>query len=73
MKTITKTENGFQIVLTSSTLQKDVFLFCNNKGHFSDNYFDLLPNEIKTIHFETEGKSLDDLKIKTLNGLLTTS
>ena len=73
IKTITKTENGFQIVLTSSTLQKDVFLFCNNKGHFSDNYFDLLPNEIKTIHFETEGKSLDDLKIKTLNGLLTTS
>ncbi|MDB9960968.1 glycoside hydrolase family 2 protein [Oceanihabitans sp.] len=72
-KTITKTKNGFQIVLTSNTLQKDVFLFCNDTGHFSDNYFDLLPNEIKTIHFETEGKSLDDLEIKTLNGLLTTS
>jgi len=66
-KTITKTNQGFEIVLSSKTLQKDVFLFCNEKGHFSDNYFDLLPNEVKRITFKTKATSLADLKIKTLN------
>ncbi|SDS15000.1 beta-mannosidase [Polaribacter sp. KT25b] len=66
-KEIIKTENGFLITLKSSVLQKDVFLFTNKKGHFSDNYFDLLPNETKTIYFETSTNSLNDLKLKSLN------
>ena len=66
-KKITKTSEGFIIELSSETLQKDVFLFCNDKGHFSDNYFDLLPNKTKTIVFKTEAMVLDNFKIKTLN------
>ena len=66
-KTITKTDEGFSIELFSSTLQKDVFLFTGAKGHFSDNFFDLLPNEKKTIRLKTRSGNLDDLKIKTLN------
>lgn len=66
-KTITKTDRGFEIELSSKTLQKDVFLYCNEKGHFSDNYFDLLPNQVKAITFITKTSSINDLKIKSLN------
>ncbi|MEH6536277.1 MAG: glycoside hydrolase family 2 protein [Psychroserpens sp.] len=69
-QTITKTVNGFQITLRSTTLQKNVYLYTKVKGHFSDNYFDLTPNETVTIEFETEVNTLNDLKIKTLNDLM---
>jgi beta-mannosidase len=66
-KQIIKLKNRFSITLKSTVLQKDVFLFTNKKGHFSDNFFDLLPNETRTIYFKTSANSLDDLEIKTLN------
>ncbi len=66
-KEIIKTKNGFSITLKSDVLQKDVFLFTTKKGHFSDNFFDMLPNESITIQFTTEAKSLGNLQIKTLN------
>lgn len=68
-QTISKVPTGFEIKLSASTLQKDVFLHCKAKGKFSDNFFDLLPNETKIINFQTETKTLDDLGIKTLNQL----
>ena len=68
-KEIKKTKNGFSITMQSTVLQKDVFLSTRNKGHFTDNYFDVLPNESVTIEFKTTSKSLEDLKIKTLNSL----
>lgn len=64
---ITKTEAGFTIELVSETLQKDVFLFSDANGKFSDNFFDLMPNERKLIEFKTRVGALEDLKIKTLN------
>lgn len=66
-KTITKTKDGFTITLSSTSLQKNVFLFTKEKGHFSDNFFDLLPNQLLKIDFQTEASALKDLKIKTLN------
>jgi beta-mannosidase len=69
-KEITKSKNGFIIKISSKTLQKNVFLFTKVKGHFSDNYFDLLPNETVLIEFETEANTLDDLKLKSLNDLI---
>jgi len=66
-KEVIKTSDGFMITLSSKTLQKDVFLFCNESGHFSDNYFDLLPNEQKQLLFKTDAKVLNNLKIKSLN------
>ncbi len=64
---ITKTKEGFQIELTTKTLQKDVFLYCNERGRFSDNYYDLMPNEVKTIQFKTQASQLNRVKTKTLN------
>lgn len=66
-KTITRTDTGFTIELVSETLQKDVFLFSGSKGRFSDNFFDLMPNERKTIEYKTRANDLDDLQLKTLN------
>ena len=68
-KEINKTANGFTITLKSEVLQRDVFLFTNVKGHFSDNFFDLLPNEKIEIHFKTNSKEIDDLQVKTLNSI----
>ena len=69
-KKITKAVNGFNIELSSKILQKDVFLFSNSKGHFSDNFFDLLPNKSVTIHFQTKSKSLDDLQLQSFNNFI---
>jgi beta-mannosidase len=71
-KTITKTDNGFSIELKSETLQKDVFLHTKVKGHFTDNFFDLLPNEAITIDFVTEAATmvLEDFQIKSFNNFI---
>ncbi|NVJ88600.1 MAG: glycoside hydrolase family 2 protein [Flavobacteriaceae bacterium] len=66
---ISKTNNGFIISLKSNVLQKDVFLYTKTKGHFSENFFDLLPNESKTIFYKSDANTLTDLQIKTLNSI----
>ena len=68
-KEITKTTTGFSITLKSAVLQKDVFLSTKQKGHFSDNFFDMLPDESVTLEFKTDAMTLDDLTFKTLNQL----
>ena len=68
-KTITKTATGFSISLKSTVLQKDLFLITKQKGHFSDNFFDLLPNKEVLIEFTSNAKTLDGLQIKSLNML----
>ena len=64
---IIKTTKGFSITIKSDVLLKDVFLFTKEKGYFSDNFFDVLPNETKIIEFNTSATSLNFVKIKTLN------
>ena len=67
---IGKTSDGFEITLSSKTFQKGVFLYAEVKGHFSNNYFDMLPNKPVKIHFNTEAESLKSLKFKSLNDFL---
>ena len=50
-KEIVKTEKGYQIVLKTDKLARNIFLSVNGDGFFSDNYFDLLPGEEKRITF----------------------
>lgn len=57
----------FLITLNSKTLQKDVFLSADSKGKWSDNYFDLLPNQSKTLYFYSESETPPNLKYNTLN------
>lgn len=67
---IVKVDNGFEIHLKSNVFQKDVFLSTNVHGKFSDNFFDLLPNEAKIVHFKSKSTQIDALKIKTFNNLI---
>jgi beta-mannosidase len=70
IENIRKVNGGFEIQLSSTTFQKEVFLFTKKKGHFSDNFFDLFPNTSTTIFFKTDTDSLDDVTIQSLNTML---
>ena len=53
-KTITALPNGegYLIEISAQRLAKNILLeFPSADGHFSDNYFDLLPGETRKIHF----------------------
>ncbi len=67
---IIKMTNSFSIELTSSTFQKDVFLSTNQKGDFSDNFFNMLPNETYNIHFNTDSDKFEDLQLKSFNSFV---
>jgi beta-mannosidase len=60
---------GIEISLKATTLQKNVFLYTNTPGHFTDNFFDLLPGQEKKIIFETKEPQSTMLQYKTLNAL----
>jgi beta-mannosidase len=68
-KSIKKIEKGYLITLTTDRLAKNIYLSSENEGSFSDNFFDLLPGESRTITFTTNdlNTSLESsLKILTL-------
>jgi len=59
---IEENEEAYVISLQSDLLAKNVFLSIGSEnGFFSDNYFDLLPNETVEIHLQTT-LSLEKLK-----------
>ena len=63
----------YSITLKSSTLAKSVFVYTSDDvdGTFSDNYFDMLPGEVKTIKFYPSGKTKNiDFRIKTYNDVV---
>jgi beta-mannosidase len=65
-------EKGYQIRLSTDKLAKNVFVSTNVSGHFSANFFDLLPRETRIITFESNTRSEDfknDLKIIALNDI----
>lgn len=51
---VTQVNEGYQLTLESGKLAKNVYLRSEAPGHFSDNYFDLLPDEPKTVLFKTD-------------------
>ena len=69
--TIEKDETGFNITLKTDKLAKNIYLQTGDeKGFFSDNYFDLMPGEKITINLKTkitEEKLKEVLTIRTLD------
>jgi beta-mannosidase len=69
---ITEVANGYNIVLSSEVLAKNVYLSIDDQTEtfFTDNYFDLLPGEKVTIECRTNGAKIADfskkLKIMTI-------
>ncbi len=63
---VSKIEKGYQITVTTDKLAKNVyFSYDEAEGWFSDNYFDLLPGQSKTIVFETK-EDINNLRDKLL-------
>jgi len=68
---ISGTDSGFDIELKTNKLAKNVYLqIADEKGFFSDNYFDLLPGEKVTVNLKTkisEERLNEILTIRTLD------
>ena len=47
-------KNGVEIEISTNTLAKNINIKSNLKGHFSNNYFDVLPNKKYYIKFDSE-------------------
>ena len=71
-KEVEKVENGFLFKIQSPTLLKSVYLSSNTEGWFDHNYFDLLPNETRTILFKTTAQLDDVLKGFSIKSLVET-
>jgi beta-mannosidase len=68
-KSLTPSQMGYTLTISSETLVKNVWLSSNTEGQFTQNYFDLLPNEKKRIEFITkvrDPKMLEKIMIKSL-------
>jgi beta-mannosidase len=65
---VSNTENGFMLELSTDVLAKNVSLSMAGEGFFSDNYFDLLPGEIKRVHLKTELKAgiKREIRVRTI-------
>ena len=57
---IEKNGDNYTITVSSAKLAKNVFLQTDALGHFSDNYFDLLPGESRKITFTPKKGRLED-------------
>ncbi|WP_169793089.1 glycoside hydrolase family 2 protein [Amphibacillus sediminis] len=49
--TVTPTDRPFTFEVRANAFAKNIYLETNMAGYFSDNYFDLLANEVKTVQF----------------------
>ena len=67
---IEQKERSIEITLSSSSLAKDVYLNTPGKGHFSNNFFDMLPGRKYRISLYSTHNSYNKIKIKCLNDLL---
>ena len=67
---VTEEPGGYKVVLSNDKFVKDLYVsFEEVDGNFSDNYFDMLPNTTKTIHFKTLEKLVNPKKILKLYSL----
>ncbi|MEM6767170.1 MAG: glycoside hydrolase family 2 protein [Bacteroidota bacterium] len=55
--------NKYKITLESLSFAKNIWLRTDSTyGHFSDNFFDMLPGEKRVIQYDTRGKNVPDLE-----------
>lgn len=54
-----KTNNGYLLTFKSTHFLKGLQISCSEDGFFSNNYFDLIPNEDMSLLFKTKSTSLN--------------
>ena len=70
LMTQTVQNNQLEITLNTSSLKKNIQLTTTVAGEFSDNYFDLLPNQPKKIYFKLSNENDYNNMPATLSGTL---
>lgn len=67
-------KDGYELVLLSNVFQKNLMLDTDVEGEFSDNFFDLLPNQVRKVYFRTNASNFDrsQLKFMALNNIIQT-
>ena len=66
-------ENGYEFVLKSNILIKNLYLYMPFQGKWSENFFDLVPGKEKRILFLTDEKIKNiasQIEFKSLNHVL---
>ncbi len=60
--------DGYSLKIGTKKLAKNVYLTMEEAGFFSDNYFDLMPGESRTIHLKTEsaGDMTGKIRVMTI-------
>ncbi len=65
-----KVDGGYKVTVSTDVLAKNVYLsFENFNGWFTDNFFDLLPGETRSVVFETKENIKDpalELKVRSI-------
>jgi len=65
-----KTADGVKVTVTTNVLAKNVYVsFEDHEGWFTDNFFDMLPGETRTVVFETNEDIADpakELKVRSI-------
>ncbi len=61
------TEGGFEVLLTSDVLQKNVFIGTSHTSSVFPNFVDILPNQPKKIFISTGRATAPELKLLSLN------
>jgi beta-mannosidase len=65
-----KTADGVKVTVTTNVLAKNVYVsFEDHEGWFTDNFFDMLPGETRTVVFETKEDIADpakELKVRSI-------
>ncbi|WMX13542.1 glycosyl hydrolase 2 galactose-binding domain-containing protein [Aureispira sp. CCB-E] len=68
---LTPIKGGFELSITSNTLIKNLFVQGNKHGNWSNNFFDLLPNQPQSIVLKTTEKiTLENLYFLSINTLI---
>ncbi len=71
-----KVEEGYEIILNSKRLIKNLYIHMPQNGFLNNNYFDLIPGEEKKVFFKTKEK-IDDIEnmieFNSLNHIISQS
>ena len=57
-------DGKYYIEFTADVFVKDLCIEASERGDFSKNFFDVIPNVTQTVIFEPEDKSKSDVKFK---------
>ncbi|MBN2668522.1 MAG: glycoside hydrolase family 2 protein [Bacteroidales bacterium] len=70
MQIVSEQRGVYQLIFKSDKLVKDLYISSSVEGLFSNNFFDLMPNESVSITFEDKNKALPNFEWQCLNDVL---